>query len=468
MRLQSTLPLGSLHLTIAARGDRPRGSHVGRLPSISRVPQQSGEETSTMKSESTPKRLRRLLSCTVAAVSALFASSAFSQANCPGAGNCCISNGSPGCEIAACCQIICAADPFCCNTTWDGICANAAQNQPACQCGIPGACGPQAGHNCFTTGGPGCTNAQCCTTVCAADPFCCNNSWDSLCVNQAIASCNGCGHPDAGDCCSANGTPFCNNRTCCEAVCAFDPFCCTNQWDGICASGAATVAACNCGPPPPVCPPSDHNCFTTGGPGCTDLACCLAVCAADPFCCNNSWDGLCVNGASKLCDGCGDPDAGDCCTANGTPFCNDRTCCESVCSYDPFCCNNFWDGICADEARFDENCPCEFECPESDDCCFSSHPDPGCNNDECCALVCAADPFCCNVAWDSLCAAGASGLCAGCRADFNGDGFVNGADLGLLLGAWGTADPCYDLNGDGIVNGADLGLLLGAWGACTI
>ena len=24
-----------------------------------------------------------------------------------------------------------------------------------------------------------------------------------------------------------------------------------------------------------------------------------------------------------------------------------------------------------------------------------------------------------------------------------------------------------DLNGDGIVNGADLGLLLGAWGACS-
>jgi hypothetical protein len=46
--------------------------------------------------------------------------------------------------------------------------------------------------------------------------------------------------------------------------------------------------------------------------------------------------------------------------------------------------------------------------------------------------------------------------------DLDGNGFVNGADLGTLLGAWGTAGP-GDLNSDGIVNGADLGILLGAW-----
>jgi len=53
-----------------------------------------------------------------------------------------------------------------------------------------------------------------------------------------------------------------------------------------------------------------------------------------------------------------------------------------------------------------------------------------------------------------------------CIGDLNADGVVNGADLGLLLGAWGTANPVADINGDGTVNGADLGLLLGAWGAC--
>lgn len=50
----------------------------------------------------------------------------------------------------------------------------------------------------------------------------------------------------------------------------------------------------------------------------------------------------------------------------------------------------------------------------------------------------------------------------GVFGDLNGDGIVNGADIGLLLGAWGTAGP-GDLSGDGLVDGADIGLMLGAW-----
>ena len=47
-------------------------------------------------------------------------------------------------------------------------------------------------------------------------------------------------------------------------------------------------------------------------------------------------------------------------------------------------------------------------------------------------------------------------------ADFNHDGVVNGADLGLLIGAWGLCEGCpEDINEDGLVNGADLGLLFG-------
>lgn len=51
---------------------------------------------------------------------------------------------------------------------------------------------------------------------------------------------------------------------------------------------------------------------------------------------------------------------------------------------------------------------------------------------------------------------------AGHPADFNADGVIDGADLGTLLGAWGSPDA--DLNGDGTTDGADLGALLGAWG----
>ena len=56
----------------------------------------------------------------------------------------------------------------------------------------------------------------------------------------------------------------------------------------------------------------------------------------------------------------------------------------------------------------------------------------------------------------------------GCQPDLNADGFVNGIDLGILLGAWGACPaPCApDFNADGFVNGIDLGVLLGAWGPC--
>ena len=55
-----------------------------------------------------------------------------------------------------------------------------------------------------------------------------------------------------------------------------------------------------------------------------------------------------------------------------------------------------------------------------------------------------------------------------CLGDLSGDGNVDGADLGALLGSWGpcTGSCAADLNADGAVTGADLGVLLGAWGAC--
>lgn len=52
--------------------------------------------------------------------------------------------------------------------------------------------------------------------------------------------------------------------------------------------------------------------------------------------------------------------------------------------------------------------------------------------------------------------------CNGLLGDLNGDGHVDGADMGILLAAWGNSNV-GDLNGDGVTDGADLGLMLGAW-----
>lgn len=51
--------------------------------------------------------------------------------------------------------------------------------------------------------------------------------------------------------------------------------------------------------------------------------------------------------------------------------------------------------------------------------------------------------------------------------DLNCDGFVSGADLAVMLGAWGSCTSCptcrSDLNGDCVTDAADLAFLLGAW-----
>ena len=56
----------------------------------------------------------------------------------------------------------------------------------------------------------------------------------------------------------------------------------------------------------------------------------------------------------------------------------------------------------------------------------------------------------------------AHGGAIGNSPDLNGDGFVNGADLGLLLALFGAPGP-GDFDGNGTTNGGDLGILLAAW-----
>ncbi len=54
------------------------------------------------------------------------------------------------------------------------------------------------------------------------------------------------------------------------------------------------------------------------------------------------------------------------------------------------------------------------------------------------------------------------------HVDLFRDSNINGADLGILLSQWGSAQPqtVSDINRDGAVDGVDLGLLLSFWGPC--
>jgi formylglycine-generating enzyme required for sulfatase activity len=67
---------------------------------------------------------------------------------------------------------------------------------------------------------------------------------------------------------------------------------------------------------------------------------------------------------------------------------------------------------------------------------------------------------------------GVPDVCPGqpCNGDLNGDGSVNGLDLGILLGAWGSDGRATgaDIDRSGSVGGGDLGLMLSAWGTCAV
>ena len=55
----------------------------------------------------------------------------------------------------------------------------------------------------------------------------------------------------------------------------------------------------------------------------------------------------------------------------------------------------------------------------------------------------------------------------GCPGDADGNNVVDGVDLAIVLGAWGSNDAAADVSGDGTVDGVDLAIVLGAWGGCS-
>ncbi|MFN9125542.1 MAG: SUMF1/EgtB/PvdO family nonheme iron enzyme, partial [bacterium] len=409
----------------------------------------------------------------------------------PNANDCCTPSQTPGCSDAACCEAVCAIDPTCCIFGWDIGCANdaAALCTPCGGGGGGSACGnPNAGSCCTAGQFPGCSDAACCEAVCAIDPNCCSVNWDLACAHKAVqvcdpALCDGggtanCGAPNANDCCSASITPGCSDATCCETICAADPFCCNTRWDFICADAAdATCSPSACRG---VCGQPDANdcCIASQTPGCANAACCEVVCAVDISCCDIAWDASCAANAAKLCGICGGgvcgaPNANDCCMVSLTPGCADAACCEQVCAVDQFCCNSSWDFACASQAlQLCTTCDDLCGAPNGNDCCAPSQT-PGCSDAACCEQICAVDPSCCIWAWDEDCANAARRLCEpcvppACTADVTGDGAVNGNDLAALLVAWGSngqGQVDTDLNNDGIVDGSDLAAVLVAWGS---
>ena len=206
----------------------------------------------------------------------------------------------------------------------------------ALRCDTQPLCDVAAG-DCFATGGngsPGCDDANCCETTCAADPFCCDVTWDSTCAAEAQGLCTG-SFPacstSTGACDAGNGGGGCEDESCCNLVCAVDPFCCVDTWDGFCATEAASICGLNCGT---TGAPRNNACDIVADPsvnipvaGCSDETTCKDVCTTAPECCLEAWSQRCV------------------CLADPS-----EPCCAAVCAVDDFCCTTEWDDFCDEQA----------------------------------------------------------------------------------------------------------------------
>lgn len=103
------------------------------------------------------------------------------------------------------------------------------------------------------------------------------------------------------------------------------------------------------------CDPTTGECVHEVIPGCTPDFCDGVDCNDGDPCTLDYCDpltGECVNEFVPGCGegGCGDPLAGACNEANGTPACSDAACCEGVCAIDSFCCDVEWDAACVNIA----------------------------------------------------------------------------------------------------------------------
>jgi hypothetical protein len=96
-----------------------------------------------------------------------------------------------------------ATEIFC--DVWDGYVVQVACNDLLC---AP-PCNPN-GESCYrshTT--PGCNDVECCESICASDPICCDINWDGACAAQAVREC---ADPPANDTC-ATASPIAEGVT---------------------------------------------------------------------------------------------------------------------------------------------------------------------------------------------------------------------------------------------------------------
>lgn len=95
--------------------------------------------------------------------------------------------------------------------------------------------------------------------------------------------------------------------------------------------------------PAPSTEPLGACCSPHVGGRCVDETITACVCEADPRCCSDAWDSVCVTLVAGL--GCGEC-KGDCCTPSVAGGCDAPEVESCVCDKAPECCASAWDDFC--------------------------------------------------------------------------------------------------------------------------
>lgn len=277
----------------------------------------------------------------------------------PGAA-CCEGTSTVGCEDAACCNLVCSLDPFCCETLWDNICGAEAQ-QYCTYCG--GNKPAPANDNCAdaptiteggkyffstigaTTDGPPIDHCK----LFFGDPQVRQDIWFRFVAPET-------GNLHISVCDSDFDTRLVVYGTCeCPVSAVNDEVVCSDDSPG-CGNGLQSEVTFLV---------TQGECYTiriggfstsqgTGAMTIEFVELCKVSCPP-----NSVIEVELCGVDSNDCKGNSCDGPFNCCHDHAGSGCDDPACSRSICAADPFCCEQNWDVICAALACSDPNCQCD-------------------------------------------------------------------------------------------------------------
>ena len=452
----------------------------------------------------------------------------------PTAGSCYAPHPTGACDEPSCCNAVCAIDPSCCASAWDSICVIVAEKVCTVVCKpVTGPkadseiepCGSRSNDPCYVSSGgapetilPGLQLIGTLGTFAPSSPADVDayivtipdsdgdglakvslifssspKAWAALLPAQPCA-------PTSSALLEVSSELCVDAESFSQCIPAGDYMVVVSGGEfpqfggGIDCNFRSTYSitvnvAQACGNP---CAPTSGSCFVARpGRGCSDVACCDSVCAADIFCCDEGWDASCVTLAGNLC--LSGPPANDACAnafelaegpqlfntlrsgleigqssqaCGGATFARDvwyRWTSDREGAVEISTCSPWFDTILA---VYTAGCaaPAVASCNDNAPLCG------GIGSRVTFTAQCGVEylvrvgPRVGNGGEATITLASAAPECLACTGDIDGDGAVGAPDLAFMLNAWGS--PKADLNGDGTTDAQDLAALLSGWGPC--